>query len=179
MNKLFKPNVIYAVKRTYHRRWERATLKFIRHEDNVPVMQLLDFKGLRNFDSTLQVRKITDQACLMAKPAFLKLFVYGVGIADLDFGEEFLLIFSQLVKDKETLTVMSLLEEKSNMVHDCYAGDFLWQSQGALRSFREVLIREGIVYPNHTERQLNARLFLESNRNKFYFYVEILISRNY
>lgn len=154
-------NEIYAIKLCNHQEWSRGTVKFIRSRDKIPVLQFLDKPGLHDFDpSKMCVRKISDPSIKALKSAEIKLMVYGVG--HYNFDREFSLIFEGLIKNVPTLAVYNLIEAKDNIVHQCFAGDFLFELNGKLKSFREVLIREKITYPCHADLIFNQQLFLRA-----------------
>lgn len=150
-------NVIYAMRKFEHTSWSRATVKFFRRDDNIPVLQKLDESGTINFDAKLMhVRKIRNTKIQNQALGQIKIFLYAV--ARIDQNEEFKLIFEQMLCKNEVLAVFDLLEPKENKIHECYAGDFLCEFRGNLLSFREILIQQSITYPAHVEGQFNQRI---------------------
>lgn len=55
--------------------------------------------------------------------------------------------------------VFSLVEEKNELVHESYAGDFIYEVNGKLLSFREILIREKMTFPKFVTGDFNKMLF--------------------
>lgn len=151
-----EPNTIYAFQ-INEGLWTRAVVKFIRKDDKVPVIQRLDEPGTIDFNPRfMRVRKISDRQLQNQMSGRFKLFIYAVGPYEHDY--EYQLIFDGLLKNKEVMGIFTLLEQKQNRVHECFVGDLLYEINGKLMSFREVLIRERISYPALVQDPLNMRL---------------------
>lgn len=124
------------------------------------MLQFLDKDGLLHFKPSVHVRKLINAAVINEMPAQIKLMMYGVGVYQQD--HEFNLIFEQLVQNKQVTGVFGLIETKVNKIHECYAGDLLYDNRGErLESFREILIREHITYPSKVRTDLNQLIFRE------------------
>ena len=74
------------------------------------------------------------------------------------FDQKFKLIFDSLKNEKFT-GIFHLIEEKTNLIHNCYAGDFTYEYRAKLISFRETLIGKGIEHPSGVRETLNRGLF--------------------
>lgn len=150
-------NVMYALRFLGSNKWQRATVKFVRRHDNVPVLQLIDEAGVLDFDQTkMQIRKIQCPIIRDLEFGEIKMFIYAIGTYQNDY--EFQLIFDQLIKGKDVTAVISLLERKANHVHECYVGDIFYRFNGRYHSFREVLIKEKISYPSRVQGSLNRSI---------------------
>lgn len=143
-------------------KWYRAYLKFFRKNDGVPVFQLVDKPGLVDFSYGMRVRKIKNEQ-LLVNFGEMKLIVYGIGAFDNE-DPEFISIFDQLFKNKESKAIFGLIEEKDYFAHQCFAGDLLYKYEGMYRSLREVIIREKISYPSRIREDLNQSIFREFAR---------------
>lgn len=148
-----QPNIVYAVYHSKRKQWLRAMIKFIRSNDNVPVLELIDDAGLME---KIRVRKIEDPSLRDLKCGEVKMVIYGIGpyVAD----KEFDMFFNALIKDEKVTAIMTLLEAKSNRVHESYVGDLLYEFRSQHHSFREALIRERISYPSRVKDDINCRI---------------------
>lgn len=104
-------------------------------------------------------RGITEEDVLNIPFGEMKCVVYGIGAYEFD--DEFILIFNDLLKEKETVAVFGLIEEKRCKVHQAFACDFLFWFNGKYNSFREVLIQEHISYPSRVKEPLNREIFMK------------------
>lgn len=139
--------------------WKRAVLKFIKNDEK-KVIQLVDESGIFDFDEhRMQIREITDEGVLNIPFGEIKCIVYGIG--PYEFDVEFNLIFNELLKEKETIAIFGLIEEKRCKVHQAFACDFLFWCNGKYNSFREVLIQEHITYPSRVKEPLNREIFIK------------------
>lgn len=139
--------------------WKRAMLKFVT-ADGRKVLQLVDESGVFDYDEQrMKLREVTDDDILKIPFGEMKCMVYGVG--PYEFDDEFILIFNELLKQKETMAIFGLIEEKSSKVHDAYACDFLFLHKEKYNSFREVLIKEHITYPSLVREPLNRQIFMK------------------
>lgn len=68
-------------------------------------------------------------------------------------------IFTQILLKTPVTAVFSLVEEKNELVHESYAGDFIYEVNGKLLSFREILIREKVTSPRFVTGDFNKMLF--------------------
>lgn len=133
-------------------------MKF-RRPDGIAVLHLLDSDGVFNFDpSKMMARKIRDQVLRQKRFGDIKIFIYGIGPYKHD-DEEFLLIFNQILLKQKTVAIYSLIDQKQNNIHECFAGDFLYSFNGKYFSFRETLIKEKLSYPSRIEENLNQSIF--------------------
>lgn len=150
-------NVVYAMKKFKHKYWTRAMVKFFRRSDNIPVLQKLDTNGTINFDpTTMHVRKVKDLGLINQQWGHFKMFIYAVYSYDHD--SDFDLIFKEFLQGKEVIGVFDLMEPKPNKVHQCFVGDFLYEIQNDLLSFREYLIDKKITYPARVDGDLNQQI---------------------
>lgn len=67
----------------------------------------------------------------------------------------------QLIKGSNTKVIFSLLEQKENKNNECFVGDFFYEFNHKLNSFREVLIRQKIGYPYNVRSTQNRGLFVK------------------
>lgn len=149
-------NEIYAVKQ-HDKPWRRAMVKFIR-TDGVPVLQLLDVKGLLNFNSSnMNARKITKSSLRDLEFGEMKMFIHAIGPFETD--AEYELIFNQILKDKVVKAIITLMEPKENRIHECFVGDLIYTFKGRHFSFRELLIKERISYPSRPKGLVNRLIF--------------------
>lgn len=150
--KQLQPNTVYAVFR--RGMWHRGVLKY--QSGDTSCVQLVDHDGTFNFAEVV-VRKISDTTLCSHDFCQIKFFVYGIGLYEHD--AEFVSIFDQILKGKEVLAIFGLIEQKRNRALECFVGDFLYEVNGQLRSFREVLIRSRITYPSRVRQPLNQMIF--------------------
>lgn len=95
--KKIKMNSIYAVNHVGSSKWDRAIVKFYRHSDNVPVLQLMDKCGITDFEpATVNVREVTDDDLVHERTGQIKVMIHGVAVFPYD--EEFSLIFTDMLK---------------------------------------------------------------------------------
>lgn len=151
-------NTMYAV--NLENKWYRARQKFIRKTDSVPVFTLLDTQANVDFVDDLVVRKITSPHILAIKPFYFKLFIYAIG--EFVYDDEFCLVFNQMIKDKILLAIYALIENKENVIHECYAGDVFYRDYRSkqLMSFRDLLIDLHLTYPSRVRELLNSGIFM-------------------
>lgn len=71
--------------------------------------------------------------------------IYGTAKCEPD--EEFKMIFEQTIKNEKTVVISRLMEQRTNITNQCYAGDIPFYLKKKNRLFREVLIREKNSYP--------------------------------
>lgn len=148
--------VMYAIKLSKSNIWSRAVLK-IKRDDGSILIQSIDMSGVFDFGPGMLIRRIQSPELKSLKPSMFKLMIYG--IAKYEPGEEFMLIFNQLIKNKKTVVINRLMEQRENITHQCYAGDILYENDNQYRSFREVLIREKISYPARVSENINQLIF--------------------
>lgn len=153
--KFLKKNEVYAMKRWYQSWWSRATVKFFRKPDNVPVLQKVDEAGTIDFDSTIQVREIKNNHLKAFELGNFKLFIYGV--LKFTHDEEYELIFRRF-KTGVVTAIYDQLEAKDDLVHECFVGDLIQEEEGRVLSIREVLIHERLTYPRHINTEINLRI---------------------
>lgn len=162
-NKIDEKNVesdiVYAIRKFDG--WHRAMVKFVRKSDNVPVLQLLDQRASPvDFNANISVRKITKSQLTDLRsfpPAYFKFMIYAVG--KYMFDNEFHLIFEQLFENQTVTGIFSILEEKKNILNECYVGDLFYEVNAKYRSFRELLIRENITFPSRVRTDINNQIF--------------------
>lgn len=160
-----EPCVIYAVCKFGQKRWSRATVKFFRRSDNVPVLQLMDGSGVFDFDpNKTHARKVKSDELKNKPLGQFKMLIYAVGKYKQD--KEFDLIFDEMLKNKEVTAIFDILERKPNAIHECYAGDFFTEFRGNLLSFREIIIQQKITCPAHVKSIFNQRI-LQTRANTF------------
>lgn len=154
--KFLKKNEVYAMKRYNHHWWSRATVKFFRQCDNVPVLQRVDGAGTIDFDhNKIQVRKIKNNHLKALELGHFKLFIYAV--LKFTHDREYELIFDGF-KTGVVTAIYDQLEAKEDLVHECFVGDLIQEEEGRVLSLREVLIRERLTYPRHVDTAINLRL---------------------
>lgn len=147
------PNTLYGY--FHNKKWHRATVKF--SDENKKVIHLLDDNGIYNFHKGMVIREIKNQKLINIDAGQIKIFVHA--IHKFKPKANFQHIFKEVLLNTPVTAVFSLVEEKSEMVHEIYAGDFLYQVNGKLLSFRELLIREKLSYPNLITGRFNKILF--------------------
>lgn len=151
-------NRIYALK-IIGKEWMRAVVKFVK-KDGGKVLQLIDESGVFDYDEKrMKLREITDKNILNIPFAEMKCIVYGIG--PYVFDDEFILIFNELLKEKEIVAIFGLIEQKSSKVHEAFACDFLYLYNGRYNSFREVLIQQHISYPSRVKEAINRNIFMK------------------
>lgn len=149
--------VIYALKLNNSTIWSRAVVKFHR-DDGVIVIQSIDMPGVFDFEPGILLRRIQSPELKDLKPSIFKLMIYG--IAKYEPGDEFKMIFKQTIQNNEKTVVISrLMEQRTNITKQCYAGDILFYFNNQYRSFREVLVREKISYPARVQENINQLIF--------------------
>lgn len=72
--------------------------------------------------------------------------------------DEFKLIF-QALSEEQVTGIYGIIEQKQNRVHECYAGDLLYEFNGTVKSFRETIIEQNITYPAGVRGNLNKNIF--------------------
>lgn len=150
-------NDMYAMREINTIHWSRAIVKFNRRDNNVPVLQKLDGPGLVDFDpEKIDVRIITNDLIKNLKCGQIKMFVYAVMPYKAD--EEFMCIFNNMLKNQTVTAVYRLIEQKQNITHECYAGDFLCEFREKLLSFREVLLQQEITFPSRVIDEINKEI---------------------
>lgn len=154
----FQPTagVIYALKLDSSNIWSRAVVKF-QHDDGTIVIQSIDMRGIFDFKPGLLLRRIQSPALKSLKPSIFKLMIYGIYEYQAD--EEFTLIFDQTIKNRKTVIISRLMEQRENITKQCYVGDILFFFKNQYRSFREILIRERISSPALVSEKINQQIF--------------------
>lgn len=160
-------NVIYALQ-TDGWLWRRANLKFVRADDQVRVLELIDQSGVYDFDEKVKVRKITDASLRDMAFGMIKLFIYG--IRKFRRNHHYNLMFNQLIETQMISAIFCLIEPKENKVHECYVGDLFYKYNQKTFSFRELLI--------HQQRRDPIFLQLDINRVLFEKAVKLIASNN-
>lgn len=158
----FKENIdepiagkMYGIYSVRGRKWYRAMVKF--SDENKAVMHLLDKDGLIDFRRGMIVREIENQHIINIDVGQIKIFIYA--IAQFEPNHFFDEIFRQILLNQEVTAVFSLVEAKDDLVHRSYAGDFVYQVNGKLLSFREVLMNEEISIPKRVTGDFNQMIF--------------------
>lgn len=86
-----------------------------------------------------------------------KMFIYGM--TSFVPGDEFESIFKQLLENQTISAVFKLVEKKGNIIHECFAGDLLYQHKEKLFSSRGCLIRQKLSYPTLLDSENNRVIF--------------------
>lgn len=139
------------------RQWFRAMVKFT--DDNTIVLHLLDCDGVYDFHDKMTIRIIDDPQIIGVAVGQIKMFVYAAAPVESD--QKFKKMFEEKLLNKEVTAVFGLVEEKNIVVHESYAGDFVYEINGKPRSFRELLIRNQILNPCRVSSPLNQMLFIK------------------
>lgn len=145
-------NEIYGV--YMNGKWYRGIVKF---ETSKTIMHLLDRSGVLDVRQGMIIRKIQKEEIRRIPFGQIKLFIYG--IAKFETNELFDHIFKQTLENVEVTSCFSLIEDKLNLVHQTFAGDLLYEANGKIHSFREILIREQLTIPKQVRSSLNQALF--------------------
>jgi len=157
-----RPNIVYAMQREGQRFWSRVTVKFFRKSDGVPVLQKLDETCTIDFnEQTIIVRTIQRLDLQNYEVKIFKMFVYGCYLYHRVHQAKHIL--SVLAKSANITAIYDIIAIKENPVHECYAGDLIFEQNGVFRSFREILI--GITYPALVNDPFNQRIL--NSRSEF------------
>lgn len=139
----------------YRSKWFRVVVKFSR--ENKKVIHFLDSDGVYDFREGMVVREIKSRQIIDMDVGQIKVFVHAIAkFKPTGFFKD---IFAQVLLKTPVTAVFSLVEQKNELVHESYAGDFIYEVNGKLRSFREILIREKVTSPRLVTGDFNKMLF--------------------
>lgn len=148
----FKSTTIYAIK--FQHKWYRAVVKFIK-PDRTAVFAFLDKQKVIDFRPGLTIVEIDDQSLLQIPPAEFKFMIYGVGV----FNDNEYQYVVENFKNTQFTAIYALIEPKAAKNLECFVGDLLYDVNGQTKSFREIIIREGMSHPSGVTNEINKAIF--------------------
>lgn len=146
------PNEMYGV--YVQKNWYRGMIKF---EIGKKVIHLLDRDGVIDFYRGMKIRKIENDETKKIPAGQMKVLIYA--IAQFKPDDHFENIFKEVLFEREVTAIFKLLEEKDSMVHETFAGDFMYEANNQYLSFRELLIQQQISIPKKVSDYFNRHLF--------------------
>lgn len=150
------PNKIYGFLHQ-NRTWYRAMVKFT--DETKTVLHLVDRDGVHNFDHHMHNLREISSSDIEAIPAGqVKIFIHAVQRFGMRYPA-FQRHFEGTIKNAEVTAIFSLLERKEDIVHESYAGDFIYEVNATPMSFRDLLLENGLTFARRVDGSLNRGIF--------------------